>query len=851
MGMTNQLSIIPALLVSLGCVLLLYNRDEAKGGRRLLGFLTAASVLVLSVAFITSTFFSRPYQPISDLAILLPATIWGILTLIILNRRWLLTMTPKQRQITLGGLLLMLVLMGLLWRYMLNPIMMVGPGIAILLLAWSVGRRYPRLLIAMSVLALLYFLIFFQATYGPWPRLHFGLPMLLGFLMPSLMVVMAALLIADLTAPQAAGNLTTGRRLSNWARGALALSLLICLAYAIYWMSVWDQTSDGLGGVFTAVPAGYLAIITGMVMVVAASGKTRIAGILFMLLVPTLFFQAFHAGWRVSYHTITEVRAARIAAALDQFQAREGHYPETLADLTPRDLLWAPRPVILRAEDWCYQASDDHYRLAAFYREFFSSPVSLRVYATAGEPPAGPWECEDRVAEVKARYYSPMEDPAAMRPPLPTPLPPIEVGIPKTVAQPVLEGVTVAPGSWAPDSVYFVFVAQTPASSLRFLHGKTREICTTEGEFSTVDSLREHHAWLPDGRLLYLDRGGDMVVLTPCQPGVEQLTGRLPAPFTQIAAYEPESGRLLLLDDRPPDSGSFWIMDGRTFSLIPIPDVTPNAYELHWDRFAWLPGGDRLVISRLDGRRGDAAGSTLYLINGDSGQVEKSLYLPGDFGQGAPWVEGLTEWEIALHGLGDLFIVDFRTELPQFISVFADIFGLDVNFGYDLSGHGFIKDNDGSGYYLVTRLNHPRNQSTYLYHSATGQIHRYDHENHTLLLFPDGQLVEMAKQENVPAYRDDYDVILVATPEVVQPRLSLSGHVPREYAHLSIKYLTETSQIAVASAQGISLVSWPAVEMVAYWDLPGDGFSPWLIVAPDGATFVAVKGQGGLYGPLP
>jgi hypothetical protein len=81
-------------------------------------------------------------------------------------------------------------------------------------------------------------------------------------------------------------------------------------------------------------------------------------------------------------------RAARIARALDQFKEREGYYPESLDALTPRDLLFIQQPIILAGKEWCYQGSGDFYRLAAYYREYFSTPVSLRIYASAGEPPA-------------------------------------------------------------------------------------------------------------------------------------------------------------------------------------------------------------------------------------------------------------------------------------------------------------------------------------------------------------------------------------------------------------------------------------------------------------------------------
>jgi hypothetical protein len=181
-----------------------------------------------------------------------------------------------------------------------------------------------------------------------------------------------------------------------------------------------------------------------------------------------------------------------------------------------------------------------------------------------------------------------------------------------------------------------------------------------------------------------------------------------------------------------------------------------------------------------------------------------------------------------------------------------DIFGLDVKYPDEMSASGSHIKADGSGYDLVVRLNHPRNRATYLYDSTTGRVYIYDHEHHTLVLFPDGYWMEMARWEAMPSYRDEYDIVLADRLEVVQPRLRLAGHTPREYPHLSFAYLPKTSQLAVASAHGISLVSLPDGGMEKFWTLTGDGYSPWIIAAPDGSALIAAKDAGGLYFiPLP
>jgi hypothetical protein len=429
-----------------------------------------------------------------------------------------------------------------------------------------------------------------------------------------------------------------------------------------------------------------------------------------------------------------------------------------------------------------------------------------------------------------------------MRPPLPTPQPENEVGMPKVEIQPLLDGVAAIPGTWSPDSSYFAFATQTDVLTIHFLNGKTGEICTSDEQFSIGDTLRGRLAWLPDDRLLYLDPSGRMTALIPCELGSEQLGDRFPVSFKQIASGAQHGDRLLLQSEN-----AYWILDERTLALIPIPDVTPVPYELHWDIFSWLPGANVLAISRLNGRKGSNAGSTLYMVDGSTGEILKSTSLKGEFGQSAPWIEILSDHELLMNGDGEWLIMDFNTNPPTSTNVLADIFEVDVKFPDEISASGSFVNPNRDGYFLAVRLNHPRNQATYLYDSRSGQVQVYDHEYHTLLIFPSGYLMEMAKQELVPTYQDEYDVVLVGQPETAQSRLKLEGHTPREYPHLSLVYLEKTSQLAIASEQGVSLVSLPSGEMEAYWELMGEGYSPWLVAAPNGSALIAAKDFGGLY----
>lgn len=194
---------------------------------------------------------------------------------------------------------------------------------------------------------------------------------------------------------------------SVMANLALAAALLLALAFNIFWATIWDGTNDGVDGAGLTMTTSFVALVVGSVLTVRKRGWRRLAGLAFVVLVPAFIFGAFHMGGDVSYHDITETRAARIEQALNQHYERDGYYPQTLGDLVPADLLFIPSPVILPGERWCYESDDRGYRLIAFYRETFSGPVTLRVYAFLGEPEPDARKCEQRLAEVKERYDPP------------------------------------------------------------------------------------------------------------------------------------------------------------------------------------------------------------------------------------------------------------------------------------------------------------------------------------------------------------------------------------------------------------------------------------------------------------
>lgn len=838
----NQISILPALLITLGGLLVLRSTEEEKAQRRFLLYLLVVGSLLLLALFaaiqMTPQQDRRPFWQVS--AVLIPAVI-GVLALIVLHGKQLAAMS---RGAQLLALLLAVGLAGMMvssWNTRFN-IVFILPGVLVLVLGWAVGRRFQKTAVFVAFLLLLGLFglnTLINAPAGepspppPWLAIPFriGIEALLW-----LIVVVPAVLLTN--------SLQSRDGKPALLPIMLALGLLGYLAYSVFWASVWDQTSDGLGGLALSQPAALVAVGAGMAMAVALTGWRRGVGLLFALLAPLLIYQSFEQGWRVSYHDLTEARAERIVQALADYHQREGVYPPTLDALTPRYLLRVPQPVELRGETWCYQGGADFYRLGVFFREFFPMPVQLQVYADVGEPDSI-WACEEQLAVMKERYYSPMEDPAARQPPLPTPLPPSEIAREAEALTPLPGEGNMVWGSWSPDSTHFMLGQRDDAGSvtISFLDRQTGELCAAVETYFFLPltvNLRQHHAWLPGGQLLLVDDHGQVVLLTPCVPGVQNVAPESAELFTEILAHDGEKGRVLVKS-----ANEFWIFDARTLTWRSILGVTPNPYEAHWDNASWQPGGEQLAIARLNGH--DASdGSTLYVIAGDTGEVLRTLPQAAATDQHAPRVDWLSPRELLLASSGVLHILDLSTDPPQSTDVIAGIFGLDLDFPDEVGGHGWQVDWESGSYILTLQANHPRNKSFYLYQSATGTVDVYDEDTHLLLLFPNGQMEQWTKPETEPTYQDEFVLVDLSNGEVFPP-LTIAGHTPRDYPRLNMVYLAASAQLAVASSQGISLHTLPDGEMTTFWRLAGQGFAPFLRPAPDGSALVAIRDQGGVY----
>ena len=110
----------------------------------------------------------------------------------------------------------------------------------------------------------------------------------------------------------------------------------------------------------------------------------------------------FDGAWGNVPHACTARRAEMINRAILLYRAQKGQYPQALGDLTPSYLWYLPTPFIIPHQNWCYQGGQNYYRLGYVYRDYFSTPASVKVFATAGQPPDPSWPCDAEAAKYPA-----------------------------------------------------------------------------------------------------------------------------------------------------------------------------------------------------------------------------------------------------------------------------------------------------------------------------------------------------------------------------------------------------------------------------------------------------------------
>jgi len=257
------------------------------------------------------------------------------------------------------------------------------------------------------------FVNIFPASLGP----PFGTPMVLRLLLiPSMALLIAALLLysglnlykewQNAGAVEGGGSQAQRKHASRAAAVVLVLGALLLAKtlHNLYWLMVWDTTDDSLGYFWLVVPV-VAVLFSGVTLSITLSGRTKLAGFLYSLLIPALMIVVSARAQSVDFRRLTEERAGRASQAIETYYAREGCYPQDLRQLTPGYVLSLPGPVVIYGQDWCYDGGEDYYRLGYVYREHWSDPdLHGRIYKTKGEAPDLPGICAEEIAALEKRY---------------------------------------------------------------------------------------------------------------------------------------------------------------------------------------------------------------------------------------------------------------------------------------------------------------------------------------------------------------------------------------------------------------------------------------------------------------
>jgi hypothetical protein len=209
------------------------------------------------------------------------------------------------------------------------------------------------------------------------------------------------------------GGSSPGRnRRMGWTAAAaflLGALLIVKTLDNLYWLMVWDETSDGLIYLWLVLPV-LAAFFVGAVLAINLPGWSKLAGPAYALLIPAAMIAVSARGLSVDYRGLTEAHAGRVSQAVEAYYARNDRYPQALRQLVPFYLISLPGPVIINGQDWCYRAGAGYYQLGYVDRAHWSSPILTgQVYKTAGQAPEKPGLCDSQIAIMQQRnpgFYS-------------------------------------------------------------------------------------------------------------------------------------------------------------------------------------------------------------------------------------------------------------------------------------------------------------------------------------------------------------------------------------------------------------------------------------------------------------
>ncbi|MEJ2709351.1 MAG: hypothetical protein P8074_17200, partial [Anaerolineales bacterium] len=396
--------IIPATILVLGAWLVGPGEQRIQERRRLLLLLSLAALALASLGLLIWT---NPYG--RELSSSIPAfgvlpVLVALMVMILMKPQALTRLWATDKAILIGFAVIFLILFGFLWLAEALTFYVVMVLTAALSVAWLIGTRLgSNWLTALSLVSVALMLIggggsFFTTGLEQTPWFRSALQIASGVSMLLAIFLSGAVVYGGLRGEE---KLDSGEVLK---RLVLVVLLISGIAYQVFWDGIWSAAHARAFEDHLPFAHFILSLAVGVVLAIALRGWRRLAGPIFVLLLSGATTLALILGWNVSAFELTQQRAAKIDAQVVHFYQDNSRYPSDLAELTPRYQLYLPPPVVVSQGGWCYQGDEDYYRLGYVSGQFtyFTQNFDIEVYAQAGEPPAGGWNCDEILAGIES-----------------------------------------------------------------------------------------------------------------------------------------------------------------------------------------------------------------------------------------------------------------------------------------------------------------------------------------------------------------------------------------------------------------------------------------------------------------
>jgi hypothetical protein len=396
--------IIPATILVLGAWLVGPGGHKIQERSRLLLLLSLAALALASLGLLIWT---NPYG--RELSSSIPAfgvlpVLVALMVMILRKPQALTRLWATDKAILIGFAVIFLILFGFLWLAEALTFYVVMVLTAALSVAWLIGTRLgSNWLTALSLVSVALMLIggggsFFTTGLEQTPWFRSALQIASGVSMLLAIFLSGAVVYGGLRGEE---KLDSGEVLK---RLVLVMLLIGGIAYQVFWDGIWSAAHARAFEDHLPFAHFILSLAVGVVLAIALRGWRRLAGPIFVLLLSGATTLALILGWNVSAFELTQQRAAKIDAQVVHFYQDNSRYPSDLAELTPRYQLYLPPPVVVSQGGWCYQGDEDYYRLGYVSGQFtyFTQNFDIEVYAQAGEPPAGGWNCDEILAGIES-----------------------------------------------------------------------------------------------------------------------------------------------------------------------------------------------------------------------------------------------------------------------------------------------------------------------------------------------------------------------------------------------------------------------------------------------------------------